>query len=49
MTDKRKKASDRIFYTAPRNWRIWQWLFTPAALVLFLLTMFLTIALQYAP
>jgi hypothetical protein len=49
MTKKRKKASDRIFYTAPRNWKVWQWAFTPAALVLFCLTVFLTIALQYAP
>ena len=45
----RPKASDRIFYTAPRKWKIWEWLLTPVALVAFLLTVFLTVALQYAP
>ena len=46
---KTAKASNRIFYTAPRHWKVWEWLLTPATLVLFLLTVFLTVALQYAP
>ena len=39
------KASNRVFYTAPRHWHIWQWLFTPPALVLWVLTVGFTIAL----
>lgn len=42
-----KKASNRVFYKSPRKWLVTQWLFTPAALVLFLLSTFLSFALVY--
>jgi len=42
---KRPKASDRIFYTAPRHWKVWDLFFTPAAMVLYVLTVGFTIAL----
>ena len=43
-----KRASSRIFYTAPRNWRIFQfdWLWTPASLV-FCVLCFFPLALIY--
>jgi hypothetical protein len=43
------KASNRIFYTAPRHWKIWQLFFTMPALVLFVLSMGFTIALINLP
>ena len=48
MTKSTKKASSRIFYTAPRNWRLFQidWLWTPASLV-FCTLAFFPLALIY--
>jgi hypothetical protein len=48
MTKKRPKASQRVFYTAPRNWRLFQldWLWTPASLV-FCTLAFFPLALIY--
>lgn len=45
MTKNTKKASSRIFYTAPRHWRVWQWLLTPPAMVIWVLMVGFTIAL----
>lgn len=43
-----KKASDRIFYKAPRKWEVWklQWLWTAPSLV-FCVLAFFPIALLY--
>lgn len=49
MTKKRPKASDRIFYTAPRKWVIWKVLLSGPAIALYCITALLTVALQYAP
>ena len=45
---KRPKASDRIFYTAPRKWEVWklQWLWTAPSLV-FCVLAFFPLALIY--
>lgn len=49
MSKKRKgkplKASDRLFYIRPRHWKVWDLFFTPAAMVLYVLTIGFTIAL----
>lgn len=41
----RPKASDRIFYTAPRKWKVWDLFLTPPAMVIYVLTIGFTIAL----
>lgn len=48
MSKKRPRASERLFYTAPRNWRCFQfeWLWTPASLV-FCVLAFFPLALIY--
>lgn len=40
-----KPASERVFYRAPRTWLIWEWLLTPPAMVIYVLTIGFTIAL----
>ena len=40
-----KPASERVFYRAPRTWKVWDLFFTPAAMVLYVLTIGFTIAL----
>lgn len=51
MSKKRKgkgkplKASNRVFYKSPLNWQVWDLFFTPAAMVLYVLTIGFTIAL----
>lgn len=49
MTKKRPKASDRIFYTAPRKWVVWKVLMSGPAIALYCVVALLTIALQHAP
>ena len=44
-----KKASDRIFYKAPRKWVIWRVLLSGPAIGLYCVIALLTVALQYAP
>ncbi len=49
MNKKRPKASNRIFYTAPRKWVVWKVLLSGPAIGLYCIIALLTITLQYSP